>query len=360
MGMDARYATRAVAGLVVWISLVAACHAESVRSNNFLVTAADPQLAREVLKLAEQYRLQLANEWLGHELPPWSQPCPITVEVGGGAGGQTSFAFHRGTPFNWQMEVFGPRERILDSVLPHEILHTVFATHFGRPLPRWADEGACTTVEHQSEKDKNTTLLYRFLKSDRGIAFNRMFAMKEYPEDILPLYAQGYSLARYLIAQGGKQKFVHYVSEGMASNNWTRTTEKHYGHPTLSNLQIAWLDWVREGSNEAAIQSHGDIQLVSNETAVSNQAVVRGQSPSPKPNPMTLTGPLLPINPPSDSIAPSEPGVSGSFYTKAAESARQLVAPVQSDADPVSTTTTTAMPRSAPTYYLPGGTSLYR
>ena len=37
--------------------------------------------------------------------------------------------------------------RILDSVLPHEITHTIFATHFGQPLPRWADEGACTTVD---------------------------------------------------------------------------------------------------------------------------------------------------------------------------------------------------------------------
>ncbi len=99
------------------------------------------------------------------------------------------------------MSVQGSHERVLDSVLPHEVTHTIFATHFGRPLPRWADEGACTTVEHPSERNKQTRLLYEFLTTGRGIAFNRMFAMTEYPADILPLYSQGFSLAKFLIAK---------------------------------------------------------------------------------------------------------------------------------------------------------------
>ena len=69
------------------------------------------------------------------------------------------------------MNVQGSLERILDSVLPHEITHTIFATHFGRPLPRWADEGACTTVEHSTERRKQEQLLIQFLTSNRGIAF---------------------------------------------------------------------------------------------------------------------------------------------------------------------------------------------
>ena len=89
--------------------------------------------------------------------------------------------------------------RILDSVLPHEVTHTIFATHFRRPLPRWADEGACTTVEHHSERQKQQMFLIDFLHTGRGIAFNQMFAMKEYPQDVMPLYSQGYSLARYLV-----------------------------------------------------------------------------------------------------------------------------------------------------------------
>jgi len=251
--------------------------AASHRTENFIVTAATKELASTIAHTAERYRKQLAVEWLGHELPRWSQPCPIKATKIGprfGAGGATSFLFEThgqqfarpasyrsgqrgdglfqarpvGRPYGWEMSVEGSRERVLDSVLPHEVTHTIFATHFGRPLPRWADEGASTTVEHVSEKAKQHRMLYQFLKSDRGIAFNRMFAMNEYPADILPLYSQGFSLARFLIAQGGKRKFVKYLEDGLNSNNWTASTKSHYGFKSLSELQVTWNDWVREGS----------------------------------------------------------------------------------------------------------------
>jgi hypothetical protein len=242
--MEARLACAALV-----VAALMSCGA-GARSQNFIVSAQTPQLAAEVCTAAENFRRDLAIEWLGAELPPWGQPCPISVKVSPqlGAGGKTSFVFHNGVPMQWSMEIFGSRERVLDSVLPHEVTHTIFATHFGRPLPRWADEGACTTVEHDSEREKQHRLLVQFLTSERGIPFNAMFAMKEYPADILPLYSQGYSLARWLIAQGGKPKFVQYVGEGMQRNDWTAATQKYYGYKNLSELQVTWLDWVKQGS----------------------------------------------------------------------------------------------------------------
>ncbi len=246
--MEARLIRAAV--LVACLGSLGAGH----RTENFIVTASSPQLAKQVAETAENLRHDLAMDWLGHELPPWRDKCPITVNAGShlGAGGVTQFMFQNGQPFGWTMSVQGSAERILDSVLPHEITHTVFATHFGRPLPRWADEGASTTVEHVAETSKQERLLIEFLKTDRGIAFNNMFAMTEYPRDILPLYAQGHSLARFLLAQGGKRKFVDYVGDGMKWNSWTKATQKHYGYQSLSDLQVTWLDWVRHGGGPVA------------------------------------------------------------------------------------------------------------
>lgn len=245
-------------------------YSANYRTANFLVTADSKSLAREIGDTAEQLRSQLALEWLGHELPRWTQPCPIRANVNPnlGAGGATSFLFNSvprrfgrptvggrqprtfasSQPVGWDMTLQGSRERVLDSVLPHEITHTIFATHFGQPLPRWADEGACTTVEHPSERKKQERLLYEFLTTGRGIAFNRMFAMTEYPQDILPLYSQGYSLARFLLQQGGRRKFVDYVGEGLKTNDWPAATRKHYEFQDLSDLQLTWLDWVRAGN----------------------------------------------------------------------------------------------------------------
>ena len=248
--MDARIMRAAI------LTTVACCLGASYRTTNFVVQAPDARFAQQVGDAAEMYRRDLAIEWLGHELSRWSQPCPITVLVGRhlGAGGATSFMFQDGSPFGWRMSIQGSACRVLDSVLPHEITHTIFATHFGQPLPRWADEGACTTVEHREERSKQEKLLLEFLTTNRGIAFNQMFAMTEYPPDILPLYAQGYSLARYLIALGGKQKFVQYVGDGMRKGNWTSATQQYYGFWDLSQLQVTWLDWVRNGSQPLPLQ----------------------------------------------------------------------------------------------------------
>ncbi|HVX13280.1 MAG TPA: hypothetical protein VHC22_19000 [Pirellulales bacterium] len=222
----------------------------SHRTANFIVRAADREMAKEVGQAAEKYRRELAIEWLGQEMPTWYHPCPITVDVGPqlGAGGATSFIFDHGDVFGWQMSIQGSRERILDSVLPHEVTHTIFASYFRQPLPRWADEGASSTVEHDSERRKQQRLLIQFLQTRRGIAFNDMFAMKQYPRDILPLYAQGHSLATFLVAQGGKRKFLRYVKDGLDTNDWKTATLAHYQFDSLGKLQNAWLDWVRRGS----------------------------------------------------------------------------------------------------------------
>ncbi len=242
--MDAR--ARCLLALVAILPALGASH----RTRNFVVTAPTGELAQEIATAAEQFRHELALEWLEHELPDWSGPCPILVHVGPelGAGGRTSFMFRDRQPYGWEMEIQGSRERILDSVLPHEVTHMIFATHFGGPLPRWADEGACTTVEHHQERRKQEQWLLQFLKTERGIPFNQMFAMTEYPGDILPLYSQGYSLARFLIAQGGRPKFVDFVGQGMQTGRWSAAVERFYGYDSLGKLQMSWVVWVKQGS----------------------------------------------------------------------------------------------------------------
>jgi hypothetical protein len=222
----------------------------SYRTANFVVDAPTADAAQQIGQAAERYRKELALDWLGHEMPNWAQPCPVTAQVADhlGAGGATSFVFEHGEVFGWRMNIQGSLTRILDSVLPHEVTHTVFATHFRQPLPRWADEGACTTVEHPSEKNKQQTMLIEFLRTNRGIAFSRMFIMKEYPRDVMPLYSQGYSVARYLVGQGGRQKFLEFLADGMRDENWSRATQQFYGIGSLASLQNNWLDWVRKGS----------------------------------------------------------------------------------------------------------------
>lgn len=258
------------------------CLGAGYRTTNFVVEAPSAELAEKIGKMAEVYRHDLAIDWLGAALPNWPQPCPIHAQVAPhlGAGGATSFMFDRGEVFGWQMNIQGSEERIIDSVLPHEVTHTIFASHFRRPLPRWADEGACTTVEHPSERGKQERMLIDFLHTGRGIAFSQMFVMTEYPQDILPLYAQGYALARFLIDRKGKPEFLAYLQDGMSSENWTDATERHYGYKNLGVLQNTWLDWVKRGS-PLENPAPGALEMIAAKKKGTN--VVRAQAADPSP-----------------------------------------------------------------------------
>ncbi len=356
--MEARFCRAALLAAVL-VSLGA-----SQRTTNFIVSAPTAELAAEIAQAAEEYRRELAIEWIGQELPRWFQPCPITVNVGPhlGAGGATSFMFEQGRPFGWRMTIQGSRERLLDSVLPHEVTHTIFATYFGRPLPRWADEGACTTVEHESERAKQHQLLNQFLttKPSRGIPFNRMFAMKEYPSDIMPLYSQGYSLVRFLLLQGGKRNFIEYVGSGMRYGNWDEVTRQHYGYRDLSDLQLTWVDWVRQGSPAARQLAASARQQPDDRLAQNNRDFRARLVPVRATANQTLTSPTPLANRTDDNLvargqnAPSK----GSWYARQRDRAGQRSGLVAATAVPSGDPYRKRVASSSQSSHLPNGISL--
>ncbi len=233
------------------LSLEGSTYAANVRTENFLIQADSPELARQVAEAAERYRYELAVYWLGGSLPPWPRPCPIRVVSGRNLAAQGVTTYNPVPVRDFQMEVVGTPQRILDSVLPHEITHTILATYFGRPLPRWADEGICTTVEHQAERGKHEEKLLEFLQSRRGIAMNQLFLLKEYPSDVLPMYAQGYSVCRFLIDQKGPRAFIKFLEDYLRRPSWTTNVKRHYGYESLQELQDYWIAWVAAGSGSS-------------------------------------------------------------------------------------------------------------
>ena len=274
--MEARLIRAAMLAAMLIVSMGAA-----YRTPNFVIETKSAELAEEFGKTAEKLRHEMAVQWLGQALPRWSQPCPVTVEVGPGlgAGGATTFVFNEGQVYGWRMTIQGSRQRVLDSVLPHEITHMVFASHFRRPLPRWADEGCATSVEHDSELDKHRKMLVQFLQCKRGIAFNRMFSMTEYPRDIMPLYAQGFTLCEFLVQQSGRREFIEYLRDGLEDGQWAAATNEHFGYGSLGELQQAWVAWV--GRDFPAIERAIDRPVVNPEPKI----LLAGSKPSrPEPN----------------------------------------------------------------------------
>src|SRR5712691_7282944 len=201
---------------------------------NFEVEAPTAAIAEKVALTAERAREELAVEWLGTKLPNWSRPCQIHVKVGQvGAGGATTFSFGGGHVFGWDMTVQGPLDRILDSVIPHEVSHTIFACYFRRPLPRWADEGAATLAEETSERRRQQKMAEEVIPSKRRIPLRELLQITEYPKNmqhVLTLYAEGFSLADYLVQKRGKGRFLAFVQDAHESG-WRRPRQRRLAMP---------------------------------------------------------------------------------------------------------------------------------
>ena len=73
-------------------------------------------------------------------------------------------------------------------------MHTVLATHFKKPLPRWADEGAAVIAAESEEIDEIRTLLStRLHQLNKHLSLRRLFAVKDFNEvdNVILVYAQG-------------------------------------------------------------------------------------------------------------------------------------------------------------------------
>lgn len=222
------------------------------RQGNFVVSANDAAIARQVGEHAEYYRRAKAIEWLGAEMPTWDQPCTVEVRLTyGGAGGATSFAFDQGRILGQSMVLEGSPERILDSVLPHEITHTVFAHKFRRPLPRWADEGGAVLSEDYQELRRHDLMVRQLINGGRMIPLRRLFQLTEYPRDVMALYAQGFSVANFLVSRGNRPYFLDFVAFGQQSG-WEAAARQFYGFSSIDHLENEWIEWLRAGRGTGA------------------------------------------------------------------------------------------------------------
>ena len=209
----------------------------TVQTASFIVTAKRKEVAYSkaifsseavlMAKVLEYWKEKLEWYLLGKNFPPYTHPRTgkpdrVVVRIHSGSvlgdGGVTSFVYlndydsqgnikRRLGPTDFRMEVQGSIRGLIDSTLNHEVGHVVLARHFKRPLQRCFDEGLCVTFESPSSRAKHDQWLHLFFtKIDgkyRTLPFSTIVSLRDYPQDILPLYSQGYSMTEYLILLGG-------------------------------------------------------------------------------------------------------------------------------------------------------------
>jgi hypothetical protein len=271
--------------------------AANYTTTNFSVDAPTPELAKKFGEWAEFYREQKAVQWLGKEMPPWRERCPLRIQISmGSAGGATTFTFgyEGGRPVvtSQQMEIRGEARQLQNSVLPHEITHTVLAYHFGRAVPRWADEGGSVLSENDEERFSHDVRCRELLNAGRGIRLRVLFRMAEYPRDMMVLYAQGYSICAYLVEKGGpngRAKLLEFVGLGMHGSDprshgtpesWNEAARKVYGFETVDAMEEAWLQALKAPPSRVAAREAGNTGSTKTSAVASTAATPANAMPS--------------------------------------------------------------------------------
>lgn len=238
-------------------------------TRNFIVTSPDDIVARAVANEAEHQRKALAERWFGKELPVWEKQGRIEVVIDfKQTSGVSTFTYGREVGFGKDgvdsiaMKLTGSFEQILRTQLLHEVTHTVLATHFGKPLPRWADEGIALLNEPAAAQLEHDIKCRELLNAGRGIPLKHLLSMMEYPKDLPLLYAQGHTLTRFLIQRGAKlgrkpegekanpfRHLIDFIDAGLRKNTpegWNAAVKEHYDFADSDALQEAWIEWLRK------------------------------------------------------------------------------------------------------------------
>jgi hypothetical protein len=213
------------------------------RTDNFRVEAPSAEIAKQVGQAAEKHRKEQAVAWLGEELPTWSEACCIQVTVGvSGGNGRTSFLFEGGKVVRQSIVLDGVLNRLLVSVLPHEITHTIFAHHIGRPVARWADEGGAGLAEGPPDHNRHDGLWQEIMTTPgRAIPLRRLLIARDYPSDSTAFYSQGYGLVKFLVSCKNRTEFLAFLTQGMQNDDWDTALKAHYGFRSVEELERAWL-----------------------------------------------------------------------------------------------------------------------
>ena len=230
------------------------------RTANFVVQAETLEVAKIVAESAESTRKRLGKLWLDQELENWSTPCQIRACINLGAvAGITDVTYAAGRVRKHEVDVQGPLDRVLKGPLPHELTHVLFAHYFGAQAPRWADEGGAILSEDESQGERQTKAMRKLQAEKRYFPLRRLLEMRQYPQDMPAIYAQGHSLTRFLVDTKDRKAFLAFVKDGI-DNSWDEAVVAKYGFKNVEQLEKNWVDWIAKRGRVAQAAANQEKQ----------------------------------------------------------------------------------------------------
>lgn len=228
-------------------------------SDNFIVyTPSEATLSQEnefaaaVVSKAEEFRKEVAETWLGQELPKGAGPTIIYVEFSGLEDSGLTWGKDSPDRTHHLMWLTTSRDRAVGSTLRHEITHTVLATRFPHPnrLPEWVEEGIATRYDDDARQDTRKQIVKFWVRTENFPNLAELFVASDLKSADQHSYAMAASLVGFLLERGDAATVIRFAENGQR-RGWDAALQSCYGISSVAELQSLWRDWLTSNSDGA-------------------------------------------------------------------------------------------------------------
>lgn len=227
-----------------------------VHNDNFIIFTptepthgTDQAFAEQLLARAEEFRRELAVEWLGSPLPPGAGRTILSVKLTENEASGLTWA--KDNPRRGFQNIFltTTRTGALGGTLKHEMTHVVLATRFPHPnsLPVWVEEGIASRYDDDANTVARQQILNRFASADEWPDLRRLLDSHQIKSNDGTTYAAAASLIDYLLSRSDKNTLFNFAFAGK-KQGWDSALRQCYNIQNVEELAVAWHAWVKDSN----------------------------------------------------------------------------------------------------------------
>jgi hypothetical protein len=203
------------------------------------------RFAERLLERAQEYRREIAKEWLGEELPDGAGRTTIYVEFSNLEDRGLTWAKDSAERHSHTIWLNTSPRLATGETLKHEVAHAVFATKYPHParLPSWLEEGIASRYDDQTRKDSRDQLLRSWVRTGRAVGLQQVLETTDLHSRDEYTYAGATSLVSFLLTRGNEETLLAFAEDGVG-RGWTAALQTHYRISSLQQLQTQWQAWL--------------------------------------------------------------------------------------------------------------------
>jgi hypothetical protein len=227
-------------------------------------------------------RSMMAYSWVGGRIStrPAIKVSVVYERAEAAAKGSSEFTLADDKLTQAAIRLSGPLSDVLTLQIPKQMTHLVLAEYFGRPVPRWLNDGFAALTESESVQAGHDAKVREQLNAGRGLRLRSLFKMTESPRDADVVTAQGHSVVQFLryrpvvsreprltfdIIDANRKPtaiylddrhFSHYVVIEFVrrgfKEGWDAAAKAVYGFESVDDMEEAWIERLKNPQGKSA------------------------------------------------------------------------------------------------------------